>query len=77
MRHRLPFPVATLVLPHIIHFREQKPSYRDYIDDNQIPVAASVQWLVVLAVDIRADNTSALNHHIVECRGDGAGTDVV
>jgi hypothetical protein len=63
--HGLPLSISTLILENIVKFREKKQSDRKDVDDDQVPVSTPVEWLIVLTVDVRSDDATALYHHIV------------
>jgi hypothetical protein len=65
--HALPNPLALLVNIHVIQFRANEDHKVPCTDRNQHLVTSPVVRLVVVAVDVLADDTTSLHAHIVKC----------
>jgi hypothetical protein len=70
--HASPNSLSFLIRVHVIHLRsnEHHKVPRTYRDQHLI--TSPIQWLIVVSVDVLADNTTSLYCHIVQCRSHGA-----
>lgn len=63
MCHGVPFSVPLLIFRDVVQLGEDKQEDRYNVDNDQVPVTASVQGLVVVAVDVVGYDVPKLNHH--------------
>lgn len=66
LRHTAPNALSLLIDHHVENFGSNKQRKVIGADSNQNLVASPVKRLIVLAVDVLADDTARLNGHVVQ-----------
>lgn len=64
LRHRIPDPVATLVLPNIVRLGQEEESNTGYVNADQYAVSSPVLWLVIVEVDKVGHDIAQLHTHL-------------
>jgi hypothetical protein len=70
--HIPPNSLAFFVRVHVIHLRPDEYQEVPRTDRNQNLVASAIQRLIVISVDVLADNAASLHCHIVQRGSNGA-----
>jgi len=63
----IPLPLPDFVAPDIERFYKVEQHDVEATDAQQNLVAAAVQWLIVITVDVRRDDVARLYEHVVKC----------
>jgi hypothetical protein len=70
--HTPPNPLAFLISIHVVHFRSHEYQKVPRTYSNQDLVASPVQRLIVIPVDILANDAASLHRHVVQSRSNSA-----
>jgi hypothetical protein len=70
--HAPPNSLAFFIRVHIIHLRSDENQEVPRTDRNQNLVTSTIQRLVIISVDILADNAASLHCHVVQRGSNGA-----
>jgi hypothetical protein len=70
--HAPPNPLAFFIRVQVVHFRSHEYQKVPRTYRNQDLVASSIQRLIIIPVDILANDTASLHRHIVQRRSNSA-----
>lgn len=73
--HRVPLPVPDLVAPQVERLDKEEQEDVEAADAKQDSIAPTVQWLIVVPIDVRCDDISSLHEHVVKSCRNGACSD--
>jgi hypothetical protein len=75
LAHTRPTPLSLPIDIHVIPLRSNEQCKVVDSKSNQDLVTTTIQRLIVVAVDVLANDVARLDSHVVECGRDGAGPD--